>query len=50
MRDLILSALAVLAIVVGFYAFQLLVLFTVGLAIYWSAPYIRKINNAIKGK
>lgn len=48
MKDFLIVVALLLFIVVGFYAFQLLVLGLVGLVIYYSLPTIRKINHRSK--
>jgi ABC-type bacteriocin/lantibiotic exporter with double-glycine peptidase domain len=45
MKDITIIFIVLLLIVVSFYAFQLLVLGLVGLVIYWTLPFIKKINK-----
>ena len=42
MKDLLVTVLLLILIAAGFYAFQLLILGIVGLAIYWSMPVIKQ--------
>lgn len=42
MKDILTVFVVVLLIVVGFYAFQLLLLGFIGLVIYWTLPLIKK--------
>lgn len=42
MRDILVTVLLLIFIAAGFYAFQLLVLGIVGLAIYWSMPLVKQ--------
>lgn len=42
MRDVLVTVLLLIFIAAGFYAFQLIVLGIVGLAIYWTMPFIKQ--------
>lgn len=48
MRDILLAIVAVLLVVVAFYAFQLLVLIIVGYALYLILPYLRQLHTVFR--
>ena len=48
LRDISVTGVCLVLIAAGFYAFQFVVLGIVGLVIYWSLPFIKRINSRSK--